>query len=105
MNQNETLSLLEREMKRRLGDRLRKIILFGSRARGDHEPDSDYDLLVVLNEVSPLTKDAIYEVGGEFLCEHGIVLSLLPIMESRIAEKTYEPFLINALKEGIVCYD
>ena len=25
------------------------VILFGSRARGDHRPDSDYDLLVVSN--------------------------------------------------------
>jgi predicted nucleotidyltransferase len=38
---------------RRLGSRVRKIILFGSRARGDARPDSDFDLLVVLSEVTP----------------------------------------------------
>src|SRR5258708_32704628 len=26
-----------------------RIVLFGSRARGDHEPESDYDLIVVLD--------------------------------------------------------
>ena len=26
-----------------------RVILFGSRARGDHQPDSDYDLLVVVD--------------------------------------------------------
>jgi predicted nucleotidyltransferase len=34
-------------------DRVRKIILFGSRARGDARPDSDFDLLVVLRGLTP----------------------------------------------------
>jgi predicted nucleotidyltransferase len=39
-----------KEMVRRLGEHLRpaRIYLFGSRARGDAGPDSDYDLLVVV---------------------------------------------------------
>ncbi|MGH7334469.1 MAG: nucleotidyltransferase domain-containing protein [Candidatus Rokuibacteriota bacterium] len=36
-----------------LGNRVCKIILFGSRARGDARPDSDFDLLVVLGTVTP----------------------------------------------------
>ena len=31
------------------GDRLQRIVLYGSRARGDHRPDSDYDLAVFLD--------------------------------------------------------
>ena len=30
------------------GERLSRVVLFGSRARRDHRKDSDYDLLVVL---------------------------------------------------------
>ncbi len=30
-----------------LGDRLRAVVLFGSRARGDYDRDSDWDLLVI----------------------------------------------------------
>ncbi|MBI2468570.1 MAG: nucleotidyltransferase domain-containing protein [Candidatus Rokubacteria bacterium] len=33
------------------GKRVRKIFLFGSRARGDARPDSDYDLLIVLRDL------------------------------------------------------
>jgi uncharacterized protein len=31
------------------GDRIERVVLFGSRARGDHGPDSDYDIAVFLN--------------------------------------------------------
>ena len=30
------------------GDRLERLVLFGSRARGDAEPDSDIDVMIVL---------------------------------------------------------
>jgi len=38
------------------GDRVEPVVLFGSRARGDAKPDSDYDIAVFLHEcptVSP----------------------------------------------------
>ena len=47
----ETLSLIRRvvlEEARRLGVEVERVILFGSRARGDARPDSDYDILVVV---------------------------------------------------------
>ena len=40
------------------GDRIRRIILFGSRARGDARPDSDFDLLVVYRHMAPGEKHA-----------------------------------------------
>ena len=36
------------------GDRIRRVILYGSRARGTVSPDSDFDLLVV--EAEPVSK-------------------------------------------------
>jgi uncharacterized protein len=39
---------LTRRILEALGSRVCRIILFGSRARGDARPDSDFDLLVVL---------------------------------------------------------
>ena len=54
MTTREKTSALVAEFKRELqsiyGDRLKGVFLYGSRARGDAEPDSDVDVLVVLDD-------------------------------------------------------
>jgi predicted nucleotidyltransferase len=52
-------------LERAYGDRLVAIYVFGSRARGDHRPDSDLDLAVILrNTPSSLAHadDALLDV-------------------------------------------
>jgi hypothetical protein len=44
---------LTRRILQALGGRVHRIILFGSRARGEARPDSDFDLLVVLRDLTP----------------------------------------------------
>jgi uncharacterized protein len=34
------------------GDRLERVVLYGSRARGDAKPDSDYDIAVFIKDPS-----------------------------------------------------
>jgi uncharacterized protein len=34
------------------GDRIERVVLYGSRARGDGRPDSDYDIAVFLRDLS-----------------------------------------------------
>ncbi len=100
INEKEILKLFHDEMKRRFGDQLKKIILFGSRTRGDHSEDSDYDCIVVFDVVSNEIKDQIDEIAGEFLYQHNVVFSILPKLEEEIRNKPYNPFLMNAMKEG-----
>jgi uncharacterized protein len=58
------------------GNRLERVVLFGSRARGDAGPDSDYDVAVFLrdmdngatemNRLADLATDILYS-DGEFI--------------------------------------
>lgn len=58
------------------GDRAERVILFGSRARGDAHPDSDYDIAVFLrdmddrmmeiNRLVDITTRILYD-DGEFI--------------------------------------
>ena len=53
MQATEILSEIKPRLEAAFGQRLRGVILYGSRARGDTAPDSDMDLLVLLD--SPIT--------------------------------------------------
>jgi predicted nucleotidyltransferase len=69
-------SLLQERVK------LDRLILFGSRARGDAEPDSDMDVMVILDEPTSrqsrkIVSDAAWEAGFDA----GIVV--VPIVVSR----------------------
>jgi predicted nucleotidyltransferase len=56
------------------GDRIERVVLFGSRARGDARDDSDYDVAVFLegladrwqevDRIVPLVTDILYEDGA-----------------------------------------
>jgi uncharacterized protein len=52
------LADLKRRLERRFGERFVALYLFGSRARGDHEPDSDIDVAVILDQEMPRPFDA-----------------------------------------------
>ena len=56
--------------------RIHRLILFGSRARGDHKRDSDYDILLVVSKKDDALLDAVYEAVMEVLLAHGRLVSL-----------------------------
>ena len=46
----ETRSWISAEIRRLYGIQIIRVILCGSRARGNHRPDSDWDVVVLLRE-------------------------------------------------------
>jgi predicted nucleotidyltransferase len=97
----EILDLFLQEMKEKLGHHLKQVILFGSRARGDFSPDSDYDCLLVMNEIPPDTENIIDDITGELLYQHDALFSIFPILEETYHRQKYDPFLMNIRQEGI----
>jgi len=85
------------------GERLRRLILFGSRARGDAQPDSDVDLLIVLDKIANRWDERrrLDELLGQRLLEDGLVFSAIPISEKEL-EHPLPPALIRAKIEGRV---
>lgn len=85
------------------GKQLCAVILFGSRARGEAEPDSDMDLLVVVSEVDPGIQKAIHYLAADVWLEFGIFLSTLVWSEAhwRKVENLHTLFYQNILKDGL----
>jgi predicted nucleotidyltransferase len=67
------------------GARIRRIILFGSRARGDAKPDSDLDLLVVTREATPAEQRAYRQSLYRICRGFG-----LPVEPHVMTEETFE---------------
>ena len=99
--QDEALKFFADGIRKRLGNHLCRLILFGSRARGEADDDSDYDCLVVVDRVTHRVKNAIDDLAGEALYRFDAVFSAFPISETSQRERRYSPFLINTAKEGI----
>jgi predicted nucleotidyltransferase len=103
---SETVRAIVAELRRRLeplyGERLERMILFGSQARGDAEPDSDIDVLVVLRgEVRPGEEiERTSEVVSELSLKHDVVLSRVFFSTDRFTGAE-GPFLMNVRREGI----
>jgi uncharacterized protein len=62
------------------GEGLERVVLFGSRARGDAGPDSDYDVAIFLRDFAGFGREAarIAAIETDILLDTGAVINALP---------------------------
>ena len=84
-----------------VGARLDALWLFGSRARGDARPDSDYDLLVVVDEVSPDLEDRVLDLQVELLDRYDALVAVLLRSTQQWLDAKGFPLAENIRREGI----
>ena len=72
------------------GDRLERAVLFGSRARGDAGPDSDYDVAVFLCEMGNrfAEMDRLADLSAHILDETGEFIHAMPYLAGSYGERT-----------------
>ena len=63
------------KVRRRFDGQLISAVLFGSRARGEAESDSDMDVLVIMSNAGPEIRKEVRYLAVEVWLEHGIYLS------------------------------
>lgn len=78
-----------------------KVFLFGSRARGEARPDSDWDVMVLLNDNSKTNRwDTVKQL---FYLSLDIEQDINPIVytKSEWNKRSFTPFYKNVMKDGI----
>lgn len=83
------------------GERIERVVLYGSRARGDARPDSDYDVAVFLKNLSDRWReiDRLIEIETDILWETGEVINALPFQAGAYREHT--PLMHEIRREGL----
>ena len=97
------------EIKKIYGAHLKSVILYGSYARGDYTPDSDIDIMILVDlsvEEMDAYSDALSELGFKYNVQHDIWM--MPVVKNQ--QHFYHwaasyPFYSNIQKEGVVLYE
>jgi predicted nucleotidyltransferase len=83
------------------GDRIERVVLFGSRARGDADADSDYDVAVFLRGMADRWCEThrLAEIGTDVLDDTGASVHALPYRDGFWRERT--PLMHEVRRDGI----
>ena len=82
---------------------IRKVILFGSHARGDVSRKSDMDLVVIMDTDKRFFDR--YDLCDELYDIFDTGLDILPYTEEELSRISHRPFIKTIINEGIVVYE
>lgn len=103
---NKEIQEFIKQVKELLGIRLKKIILYGSYARGDYNKQSDVDIMILTDlsfEEIEEYRDKISDIAYDIELSTGIILSpVIKNIEKYNSRINFVPFYKNVEKEGVV---
>jgi predicted nucleotidyltransferase len=101
MTDDPVLVRLRQELDAVYGSRLERVVLFGSRARGDAAPDSDYDIAIFINDFHDRWRevDRIVPLVTDILYDAGVFIHVSPYRAGAWRERT--PLMHELRREGV----
>jgi predicted nucleotidyltransferase len=102
-HEREALAVFAQRLYAHCGGRVRSVILFGSKARGDSGPDSDVDVLVRLLDDDPHLQSDVRRLAARVSLEYGLLLSVRAVSRSQWERMTHyrSPLFRTLETEGI----
>ena len=94
------------DVRKLLGDRVKKIILYGSYARGDYKKNSDIDIMILTDlnfEEIEKYRDEISDIAFDIELDKEIVISpIIKNIDKYNERVNVVPFFMNVQREGVV---
>jgi predicted nucleotidyltransferase len=98
---DEKINFYSFKVKELLKDNLVRIILYGSRARGDFHNGSDYDFVIIVNHHNKNIRKQISAIGVEFLNRYDQLATSLVYNQEDWADVQLFPIGVNIQRDGI----
>ena len=102
--ENEVLKKLKSTLQDMLSDRLVKIVLYGSKARGDYDPESDIDIAVVVRGLTRKLKNEILDEVIKIEFENHTPISTFILSEDdfKLLRQKERRIALDIEKEGML---
>ncbi|MGH9339801.1 MAG: nucleotidyltransferase domain-containing protein [Acidobacteriota bacterium] len=102
-HEKQVLEELKQSIEEFLGPELERIVLFGSKARGDAEPGSDLDVAILVRDLSAERKRQILNVVAQIELEHLFPISalVLSVNDFEILKSRERRIALDIEREGI----
>ncbi|MBL7164446.1 MAG: nucleotidyltransferase domain-containing protein [Anaerolineales bacterium] len=81
--ESQALRVFANQVQKAYRRQVRQMALFGSKARGDSHPDSDIDVLVIVNQEDRDLRRRIIDIASELSLEFDVLLSPRVVGEKR----------------------
>lgn len=101
----ELLSVFAESVRNVLGKNLKKIIVYGSYARGDNYENSDIDIMILTvlsDQENEIAADKIYDIAFDYEIDYGTVIN--PVLKNENQFNYWLgalPFYDNVKRDGI----
>ena len=102
-NERTAINAFSRRLKRALGKKLVRLLLYGSKARGTARKDSDIDIFVLVNKNSSRVMSKVGKIADDVYWDYDVDLSPVTydLYEEKVNKSIGSPYFLAVYRYGV----
>jgi hypothetical protein len=104
VHQDEVLQHFLRKIEGPVGSHLKAVVLYGPRLKAVNRDNTEYNILAILDEVSPSVRETIAAIADHMAMYHHVPFSVVAFSEEEQRQKVQKPYWRKVRQEGVVVW-